>query len=121
MIRKLLVGVGIGAALCGSSVLWLISPRLSALVLFVVLLLAVVSYSWIRRKTVVFGIWGLCALAVLLPIDIAFGPQPGFSPRLVRALYGLPGPEALALAANGEVWLGGCVIHWNSPKWMLLL
>jgi hypothetical protein len=121
MTRRLLVVVGTGAALCGSAFLWVFSPRLSGLLLFLGLLVALASFSWHRRKKFVIGIWGLYLLALLLPVDIGFSPQPRYSPRLVPTLYGLPGPEAQDLAAKGEAWLGGCIVFPNSPEWMILL
>lgn len=121
MTRRPLATGAIVAAFCVSALLWVLSPRLSGLALFVALLVALASFPWHRRRKIVVGIWGLYLLALLLPIDIGFGPLPGFSPHLVPALYGLPGPKALDLATKGEVWLGGCVVFPNSPRWILLL
>lgn len=121
MTRTPLAVAGVAAAICGSAFLWMLSPRTSALLVFVVLLLAVATFSRHRSKSAVVGMWGLYVLALFVPIDIGFDPRPGFSPRVVPVLYGLPGPEAFDLEAKGEVWLGGCVVLPNSPKWMIFL
>ena len=43
-------------------------------------------------------------------------PQCG-SNRVVRIVYGLPGPELMHKAQAGEVVLGGCCITANDPQW----
>jgi hypothetical protein len=36
---------------------------------------------------------------------------------VVRIEYGDPGPDLLDRAERGNVWIGGCVITGDDPKW----
>lgn len=37
--------------------------------------------------------------------------------KLVRIVYGMPGPELFEEARKGKVILGGCCISFNDPTW----
>ena len=111
----------ITAFLCACIVWWAFSPRLSALLLFGLLLLALLSVRWHRRWPLVAVVLGLFLIAPLLPIDIAFDRSSGRGPRIMSITYGYLSPEAKELAKKGLIWSGGCVLFPNSPKWVLVL
>jgi DNA-directed RNA polymerase subunit RPC12/RpoP len=39
------------------------------------------------------------------------------SRKVVRIVYGMPGPDLVEAYERGEVELGGCVIGENDPEW----
>jgi hypothetical protein len=121
MSRRLTQVTCIVALLC-ASIAWLaLSPRLSAVLLFGLLLLALLTIRIHRRWSIVVGIWALLAAAPMLPIDIAFHRSSGLGPRIMPVTFGLLSAEGEELAKKGLIWPGGCIVFPNSPRWVLVL
>ncbi|MFA5875954.1 MAG: hypothetical protein WC901_04675 [Candidatus Margulisiibacteriota bacterium] len=65
---------------------------------------------------------GLCLLifyALLSPVAISFQNRPG-PPHLVPLAMGLPTPEMVESAQQGELFLGGCVPTGYEPEYILV-
>jgi hypothetical protein len=58
-------------------------------------------------------------IAAWLPIDVSLTNYPG-PPRFVPLIWGAPHHEDEAAEARGEVFLGGCIMRDNPPRWMLV-
>jgi hypothetical protein len=55
----------------------------------------------------------------LAPFDVR--PQHWVGvPSLLPVVYGLPTQETMLRAEHGEFFLGGCVVSWNMPRWVLV-
>lgn len=61
----------------------------------------------------------LVALSAVGPVDVTRDDVPG-PPRLVPLVYGLPSEEGFAMAERGEILLGGCIVRFNSPRWVVV-
>jgi hypothetical protein len=117
-----LTQVARSVALLCASIAWLaLYPRLSPLLLFGLLLLALLTIRIHRRWSIVVVIWGLLVVAPMLPIDIAFDRSSGLGPRIMPVAYGLLSAEGEELAKKGLIWPGGCIVFPNSPRWVLVL
>jgi hypothetical protein len=43
-------------------------------------------------------------------------PRCGSTEDVVPIVYGKPGKEAMEMARQGQVKLGGCMVSWHSPR-----
>lgn len=95
------------------------SPRATATILLLVLILSYIHFlftaktEWMRLILVAF------LVAVFLPIDVTFTNYPG-PPRFVPLIMGSPRDEHIAREERGEVFLGGCINRKNAPRWVLV-
>jgi len=93
------------------------SPRATANVLLLVLILSYIHFlfttktKWMRLILVAF------LVAVFLPIDVTLTNLPG-PPRFVELIMGSPTDEDVAKQARGEAALGGCLLRPNPPRWV---
>lgn len=93
------------------------SPRATANILLLVLIVSYVHFlfttktKWMRLILVVF------LIAVFLPIDVTLTNLPG-PPRFVEVIMGSPTEEDVAKQQRGEAYLGGCILRPNPPRWV---
>jgi hypothetical protein len=113
---KLLLGPAI---ISGCLLLLQYSFRWTGILLFVALLVMYVNFlrrsntKWMRL------IFVALLVAVFLPIDVTLTNYPG-PPRFVPLVLGAPNDRDIARERRGEVVLGGCIMHGNDPKWVLV-
>jgi hypothetical protein len=98
--------------------IWMVSPRLISLVFFASALLAGMIWAFTARWQWASALWALSCLSLLSPVDVRPTHWIG-RPKMVLLVYGLPTSECAKAADQGEVWLGGCCITPNSPKWVI--
>ena len=88
----------------------------------VLLLTLIVSYihflrtmktKWMRLIFVAF------LIAAFLPFDVTRTDYPG-PPRFVPLIMGSPTDEDVVREERGEVFLGGCILRDNPPRWVLV-
>ena len=95
------------------------SPRRTALVLLLLLIVSYIHFlrtnktKWMRLIFVAF------LIAVFLPVDVTLTNYPG-PPRFVPLIVGAPHDEDVAREERGEVFLGGCIMRGNAPRWVLV-
>jgi len=104
--------------LCCYAVL-LTSYRATARFLLLALILSYVLFLWTGKTRWMRLIFVAFLIAAFLPIDVSVSNYPG-SPRLVPLIMGTPRSEDEAAEARGEVYLGGCILRDNPPRWMLV-
>ena len=88
---------------------FLVIPLLASYVLF----LCTSKTRWMRLIFVAF------LIAAFLPIDATLQNYPG-PPRFVPLIMGTPTDEDAARERRGEVFLGGCILRDNPPRWVLV-
>lgn len=71
-------------------------------------------WRWVVYSLILFSVLSF------VPIDIVLSDSNTHF-KLVPVVMGLPSEASLAAAARGEIWLGGCVIRRNQPKWVIIL
>jgi hypothetical protein len=95
------------------------SPRLLALVIVALAAVAGVAWAVSSRWKWFAGLFIAYVIATFAPIDIR--PQHWVGvPRVVPVVMGLPTQGLNEAAERGEVWLGGCVVFGNDPKWVVV-
>jgi len=97
----------------------LTSYRATARFLLLALILSYVLFLWTGKTRWMRLILVGFLIAAFLPIDVSVSNYPG-SPRLVPLIMGTPRSEDEAAEARGEVYLGGCILRDNPPRWMLV-
>lgn len=96
-----------------------VSFRWTALLLFLLLLVAYVHFlcrstlRWMRLIFVAF------LITVFLPVDVTLKNYPG-PPRFVPLIMGTPRDQDVAQEQRGEVVLGGCIVRGIEPRWVLV-
>ena len=69
--------------------------------------------KWMRLIFVAF------LITAFVPVDITLRNYPG-PPRLVPLIMGSPRDDDIAREERGEVFLGGCILRGNEPRWVLV-
>jgi hypothetical protein len=95
------------------------SPRTTAFVLLLVLILAYIHFFWTSKTRWLRLIFVAFLIATFLPIDVTLKNYPG-PPRFVPLIMGSPRDEDVALEERGEAVLGGCILRGNPPRWVLV-
>ena len=95
------------------------SPRTTATVLLLVLILSYIHFFWTSKTRWLRLIFVAFLIAVFLPIDVTLKNYPG-PPRFVPLIMGSPRDEDVALQERGEAVLGGCILRGNPPRWVLV-
>lgn len=95
------------------------SPRATATVLLLVLIVSYVHFFWTSKTRWMRLIFVAFLIAVFLPIDVTLKNYPG-PPRFVPLIMGSPRDEDVALEERGEAVLGGCIMRGNPPRWVLV-
>jgi hypothetical protein len=119
--RKTVACAGSAAALCAPALWFFISPRLSALLVLGLLLVALASYALHRNKRVVLGIWAVLVIVSALPVDIAFRRGPAQPFTVVPVMYGFPSDDSEILIGQGRAWPAGCIVFPFAPRWVIVL
>ena len=68
---------------------------------------------WMRLIFVAF------LITAFLPVDLTLANYPG-PPRFVPLIMGSPTDEDVKREERGEVFLGGCILRGNEPRWVLV-
>ena len=95
------------------------SPRATAAILLLGLIVSYIHFlrttktKWMRLIFVAF------LIAAFLPVDVTFTNYPG-PPRFVPLIVGAPHDEDVAREERGEVFLNGCIVRGNPPRWVLV-
>jgi len=95
------------------------SPRATASILLLVLIVSYVHFFWTSKTRWLRLIFVAFLIAVFLPIDVTLKNYPG-PPRFVPLIMGSPRDEDVALQERGEAVLGGCILRGNPPRWVLV-
>jgi hypothetical protein len=95
------------------------SYRATARFLLLVLIVTYIHFLWTARTRWMRLIFVAFLIAAFLPVDVSLQNYPG-PPRFVPLIMGAPRPEDEAAEARGEVFLGGCLVRSNLPRWMLV-
>ena len=95
------------------------SPRATASVLLLVLILSYIHFFWTNNTRWLRLIFVAFLIATFLPIDVTLKNYPG-PPRFVPLIMGSPTDEDVALEERGEAVLGGCILRGNPPRWVLV-
>jgi hypothetical protein len=95
------------------------SYRATARMLLLALVVSYVCFLWTGKTRLMRLIFVAFLIAAWLPIDVSLTNYPG-PPRLVPLIMGTPTDEDAAAEARGEVYLGGCILRDNPPRWMLV-
>ena len=95
------------------------SYRSPARMLLLALILSYVCFLWTRKTRWMRLIFVAFLIAAWLPIDVSVKNYQG-APRFVPIIWGTPHDEDEAAEARGEVYLGGCILRDNPPRWMLV-
>lgn len=106
------------ALVLGCAMLYLVSDRMLALPVFVVVLVTLVL--WIcgkRGRPAGLALAGFVVVS-LMPIDVRPRHWIGV-PRVVPVVMGFPSREAFEAARRGEIWLGGCIVSGFEPWWVV--
>lgn len=95
------------------------SYRATARFLLLALILSYFCFLWTGKTRWMRLLLVAFLIAAWSPIDVSLTNYPG-PPRLVPLIMGTPLPEDEAAEARGEVYLGGCFLRDNPPRWMLV-
>lgn len=72
-----------------------------------------------RLLPVVIALSIMLLLTVYGPLDVIRAHRYA-TPRLMPVVSGYPSPELLEAYKRGEVWLTGCFVLGNEPKWVVV-
>lgn len=116
--RKLNLGLLYASGAVAFVGCWISSPRFLVIPLVLALLTLGVRWGFRGHHPRVFALLAITIAANFLPLDVH--PRLGVGlPRVLPIVYGLPTPETFQAARRGEVYLGGCVVYDNAPRWVL--
>jgi len=93
------------------------SDRATARALLLALVVSYVCFLWTKKTRWMRLISVAFLVAAFLPVDVSLKNYPG-PPRFVPLIMGSPTVEDEAAEARGEVYLGGCIMRGNPPRWM---
>jgi len=113
--RRLLIALAFGALSVGILVM---SPRLFSLPFLAASFIAAAFWVYKIKWQWPFFLWVTFLLVSLSPIDIRPTSWIGH-PKLQRVVMGLPTKNAIQASERGEIWLGGCIVSLNDPKWVI--
>jgi hypothetical protein len=113
--------LGLTLLVVSAATLSFFSPRLAALPFALAILLT--GSLWLvnpdrRRGGVVISHLAFAAVS-LAPLDVRPRHWVG-APKVLPVLYGYPTENARREEEPGEIFLGGCVVSWNMPRWVLV-
>ena len=115
-LRAALIGL---VAFLSLYVIWRASPRLLSLPFYFSMCILGCLWAFNGRWKPVALAWTLFVGTTFIPVDIRPSHWIG-RPKVLPVLMGLPSPRAKEAVDRGEVWLGGCVVHWNDPRWVII-
>jgi hypothetical protein len=105
--------------LVSSLTIYIYSSRVTAAILLLTLFACYIRFLFTSKTTLLRFVFVAFLIAAFLPVDISFQNYPG-SPRFVRLVMGLPGPELARRGQRGEVMLGGCMVRGTEPRWVFV-
>jgi len=95
------------------------SPRLSAVILLLVLIACYIRFLFTSKTTLLRWVFVAFLITAFVPVDISFQNYPG-PPRFVPLIMGLPNEQDFRQLQKGDVMLGGFIVSGNEPGWVLV-
>jgi hypothetical protein len=93
------------------------SYRATAAILLLALIVSYIHFLRTTKRIAMRLIFVAFLITAFLPIDVTLRNYPG-PPRFVPLIMGSPTDEDVVREELGEVFLGGCILRGNAPRWV---
>jgi len=93
------------------------SYRATASILLLALIVSYIHFLRTTKRIAMRLIFVAFLITTFLPIDVTLRNYPG-PPRFVPLIMGSPTDEDVVREELGEVFLGGCILRGNAPRWV---